>query len=445
VTDVREFLRKLGVPRAEIEKAEAQGPQALQLLALDRTLLPGENRYTQEQVAEKAGVPLEVARRFWVAMGFVEPAPDEAAFTDADIEALGLVKELLAREITNPLLATQQTRVMGLSLARVAESAVSAWRDRRIMPLRSEEDYEGLDVDEDMVQSTQALLGANERFLIYIWRRHLAAAAKRNAVSNLEGPDERPTQAVGFADLVGFTKISQNLEEQELAEMVELFEVSSHEAISSMGGRLVKMIGDEVMFVADEPATAVDIGLALSERHTEDEVLPDLRVGLAWGPVLAREGDFYGPVVNLANRITRVARPGTVLVSDALQGELAESDGVAFRRVPTPPLKDIGRVRLWRVRRADGEGGQDRVIIAEDARETAADFTEGTLAKVSEVAEDALARAALAVDEVIEKASVSATGKVLRHRERKDKKAKKRERPSGENEKPTKRAGERNR
>ncbi|HJP66961.1 MAG TPA: adenylate cyclase regulatory domain-containing protein, partial [Actinomycetota bacterium] len=234
MTDVREFLRKLGVPDSDIAKAEAEGPQALELLVVDRTLLPGENRYTQDQVAEMAGVPLEVARRLWVAMGFVEPEPEEASFTDADVEALGLVRELLTQEITNPLLATQQTRIMGLSLARVAEAAVGAWRDRQVLPLRADEDLAGLDVDEDTIQSAQALLQANERFLVYIWRRHLAAAAKRNAVSNLGEDDERPPQAVGFADLVGFTKISQNLEEQELAELVELFEVSSHETISSM-------------------------------------------------------------------------------------------------------------------------------------------------------------------------------------------------------------------
>ncbi|HJP66299.1 MAG TPA: adenylate/guanylate cyclase domain-containing protein, partial [Actinomycetota bacterium] len=195
------------------------------------------------------------------------------------------------------------------------------------------------------------------------------------------------------------------------------------------------MIGDEVMFVADDPATAVDIGLTLSDRHAEHEVLPDLRVGLAWGPVLAREGDFYGPVVNLANRITKAARPGTVLVNEGLQEQLAEREGLAFRRVPTPPLKDIGRVRLYRVRRGGDDHDQARVPIADDARETAADFTEGTLSKVSEVAEDALARAALTVDDVLERAAVSATGKVLRHRERKDKKARKKagkeKRPDG--------------
>ena len=428
MTDVREFLAKVGVPREEIARAEAQGPQALQLLALDRTLLPGENRYTQEEVAERAGVPLEVARRFWLAMGFVEPDPQEAAFTDADVEALRSVKELLQREITNPLLATQQTRVMGLSLARVAEAAVGAWRDRRVMPLRDEDDLATLDVDEDMVQSTQALLDANERFLVYIWRRHLAAAAKRNAVSSLSDPEERAPQGIGFADLVGFTKISQNLDDQELAELVELFEVSSHETIASLGGRLVKMIGDEVMFVADDPATVVDIGLALSEQHEEHEALPSLRVGLAWGPALAREGDYYGPVVNLANRITKAARPGTVLVNEELQELLVESEELSFRRVPTPPLKDIGRVRLWRVRHVDREAPEGRVQLADDARETAADLTEGTLARVSEAAEEALAKAALAVDEVIEKASVSATGKVLRHRERKTNKTTKKDR-----------------
>ena len=150
--------------------------------------------------------------------------------------------------------------------------------------------------------------------------------------------------------------------------------------------------------------------------------LPPVRVGLAWGPVLAREGDYYGPVVNLANRLVKAARPGTVLINDLLQEQLADHEGYGLRRVPAPPMKGIGRVRVWRLKRGTEEDSESRPAeIVEDAREATADFTEGTLARVSEAAEDALSKAALAVDEVMEKAALSATGKALRHRERKAK------------------------
>ena len=294
------------------------------------------------------------------------------------------------------------------------------------MPLRGEDDLAELDVDEEVIAATQKLLESNEKFIVYIWRRHLAAAAKRGAAAQMTTTDEVPLRGIGFADLVGFTRIAQDLDEPELAELVDWFETSAHETITSLGGRLVKMIGDEVMFVAEDPATAVEIGLALSERHEEDEQLPPLRVGLAWGPVLVREGDYYGQTVNLANRVVKAARPGTVVVNEDLQEKLAKRDDLNFRRVPAPPLKDIGRVRLFRVKREGVEERPANEALAEDARETTADFTEGAITRVSSAAEDALSKAAFAVDDALEKATTTATGKVLRHRERRAKKARRR-------------------
>ncbi len=425
MSDLREFLAAQGVSKDEIAEAEAQGPEGLRLLLLDWMLLQASSHLSQQEVAEQAGVPVDVARRFWVAMGFVEPAPDERIFNEGDVEALRTAGELIEKQITHPLLALQQTRIMALSMSRVAEAAIGAWRERRVMPLRADDQGE-TDVDEPMIAATRQLLQSNERFLVYIWRRHLAAAAKRLAASEMEATDEIPLRGIGFADLVGFTRISQSLEDRELAELVEHFEMIAHETIATRGGRLVKMIGDEVMFVAEDPATTVEIGLALSEQHENDPQLPSVRVGLAWGPVLVREGDYYGQTVNLANRVVKAARPGTVVVNEDLQEKLAEREDLNLRRVPAPPLKDIGRVRLWRVRREGDEERPAPAGLAEDAREAAADLTDGTIARVSEATDEALAKAAFAVDGALEKATASATGKVLRHRERKAKKARRR-------------------
>jgi adenylate cyclase len=426
VTDVREFLRNLGVTQEEMEAAERQGPDALRLLLLDRVLLQDVPRYTQTEVAERAGVPLEMARKFWLAMGFVEPAPDERVFTDSDLEALKTAAELIALQITHPILALQQTRVMGLSMSRVAESAISAWEQRRVMPLRAEEDPNDLDVDEETIATTQKLLESNERFLVYVWRRHLAAAAKRGAAAQMTATDEIPLRGIGFADLVGFTKISQDLEDNELAELVDYFETSAHETITSLGGRLVKMIGDEVMFAAERPDTIANIGLALAERHEQDEKLPSVRVGLAWGPVLAREGDYYGPTVNLSNRMVKAARPGTVLINDGLQAKLAERTDLSIRRVPAPPLKGIGRVRVWRIRQLQpGEARPKPATLVGEARETVEDFREGAFTKVAELAEGALLKASLATDGALEKASDRTSLHARPKREKREKKPRK--------------------
>jgi hypothetical protein len=189
------------------------------------------------------------------------------------------------------------------------------------------------------------------------------------------GAGSLPSLCVGFADMVGFTVLSQQLSEDELAVVVSRFEEVAHYTVTGAGGRLVKMIGDEAMFVAESPLAAARIALGLAEAYADDELLSDVRVGLAEGPVLVQDGDYYGPVVNLAHAVVGLADPGSVLLSDdfhaALLHELhpagrsaaapppppsapaaAPSAGdvqgeFAFRAVRPRIIKDLGRVQLW--------------------------------------------------------------------------------------------------
>ncbi|TML63071.1 MAG: adenylate/guanylate cyclase domain-containing protein, partial [Actinobacteria bacterium] len=161
----------------------------------------------------------------------------------------------------------------------------------------------------------------------YVFHRQLLAALRRSDL--WADPDRQAsgTLCVGFADLVGFTALSQALDQQELAAVVSRFENLAYDTIGHLGGRVVKMIGDEVMFVADDVRVAAEIALMLAETYARDETISAVRVGLASGPVLAHEGDYFGPVVNLASRIVNIAYPGTVVaaedVYEALQGDPA--------------------------------------------------------------------------------------------------------------------------
>ena len=168
--------------------------------------------------------------------------------------------------------------------------------------------------------------------------------------------------AVGFADMVGFTMLSQHLGDEELAAVVARFEELAHDTVVALGGRVVKMIGDEAMFVVRRPTGAAEIGLSLAEAYADDELLSDVRVALAIGPVLVQDGDFYGPVVNLASRLVGVANPGTVLVSDELRSALTDEGAAGFdtRALRPRTLKDIGRVQVWKLSRAGSEPGGDR-------------------------------------------------------------------------------------
>jgi adenylate cyclase len=157
---------------------------------------------------------------------------------------------------------------------------------------------------------------------------------------------------VGFADLVGFTMLSQALDSNELAAMVDRFEAMAYEHVPLHGGRIIKMIGDEVMFACDDVATGAAIALALVEAHAADPELPDIRVGLASGPTLEWDGDIFGATVNLASRLVNVAHPGAVLVSETVATALDGAADVTLRPLRPIRLQGIGRVKSWVLRRA---------------------------------------------------------------------------------------------
>jgi adenylate cyclase len=308
--------------------------------------LLGKAELTTVEVARAAGVDVEHARQLWRALGFPPVADDERLFTRSDVEILGAVRHLIELQGTDPEELLQMTRVIGQSLARLVDAQVTAVAGR-LERLRGDGDDP---VDStDLMQRIETLTPTLEQFLGYVWRRHLLAALVRlSAVPSLA--DHSLT--VGFADLVGFTTVSKALDAQELAAMVDRFEAIAYEHIPERGGRVVKMIGDEVMFAVDDPVAAAEIALALVEAHARDAELPDVRVGLASGPVLSWEGDLYGPTVNRASRLVNLARPHTVLVDDELGEQLKTHSAFALRHLRAVALKGIGRVRVWVLRRA---------------------------------------------------------------------------------------------
>jgi adenylate cyclase len=332
-TEARAFLRAKGLPIEEIDEAEANG--TLHLLVLDRLLLPHQPRYTQAEVAADAGLSLEEAQRFWRALGFPDVAPDDVVFTDHDLNALSTVTGLIHLGLTDVDVAVQLARVTGQSMARIAESAPR--------PQLTPEDSARF--AELFALTGGATLDGQARLLDYVWRRHLQQSLRRHALQQADDPGQR-VLAVGFADLVGFTALSQQLSEGALAEVVSRFEELAYDTVAAGGGRVVKMIGDEVMFVTPDVAAAARIALSLSDAYGGDEQLSDVRVGLAYGPVLAREGDFYGPVVNLASRTVNIARPGSVLVSAEVVDALGDEPAFSCRSLRSRYLKDIGRVPL---------------------------------------------------------------------------------------------------
>jgi len=196
-----------------------------------------------------------------------------------------------------------------------------------------------------------------EPILIYAWRRHLSAAISR-MVTDAEPTENQPgvTRSVGFADLVAFTGLVSRLSERELARMVQRFEALTSDVVTAHGGRVIKTVGDEVMFVAVGMAPAAAIALDLVEAMAEDDLLPDVRVGVASGRVISRLGDVFGTTVNRASRLTAVAQPRTVLVDEVIAASLATTSGFEMSPMRRRILRGIGPVTPWVLRRAEHTG-----------------------------------------------------------------------------------------
>ncbi|MCL4413692.1 MAG: adenylate/guanylate cyclase domain-containing protein [Actinobacteria bacterium] len=347
---VRAFLADHGATEDEIARAEAD--EVLDLLVADRMLVPMERRYTRRRLAEMTGMPEELTQRFWRALGFADVPEDELAFTDLDLEAIVTFQAMLHLGVAEVESALQLARVIGSSMSRIADAEVSPAASGLPGLMGSTDSVEEAD---RFAQVASSSLPAMARLLEFVWRRHVQAATRRAMMLRARGGG--PVLAVGFADMVGFTVLSQQLSERDLAAVVSRFEEVAHDQVTSLGGRVVKMIGDEVMFVTESVSSAARIGLGLAEAYADDDLLSDVRVALASGPVLAKDGDCFGPVVNLASRMVGIAHPGSVLVTEEMREELSlvAGEDFLFESQGTRNLKDIGRVQVWSVYRVGSE------------------------------------------------------------------------------------------
>ena len=317
---------------------------------LERLLLGAPRAYTRDQVAKEVGLTVEEARRYWRALGFADVGP-AAAFTIWDIEALRGVITLVRSGTINDATALNLVRALGRMTGRLAEWHVETLASIVEAQQGTSDDGEnGLRLAYDF---GVRLLPEFERLLIYAWRRKLAAAAGRLVA--IGDPGETSVLSlpatVGFADLVSFTRLSRRLSVDDLADLVEEFEATTHDVIAEGGGRVVKTLGDEVLFVADDAAIAATVACNLVEAIGRNPSLPDVRVGLATGPVVARFGDVFGTPTNLAARLTAMAGRNSVL-ADAITAEaLAEHRDFALRAQPAGNVRGLGVVAPYEVAR----------------------------------------------------------------------------------------------
>jgi adenylate cyclase len=311
---------------------------------LERAILGGRAELTGDEVAQAAGLTVKQAERLWRALGFPE-AGAERAFARIDVEALTRVARIMTQGRLDFDTVVRLTRGMGTTMDRMAEWEVAALSAAvEAKPEVASRRTEALRLVETIGPDFEALMG-------YAWRRHLAAAVAR--LEGLSGSeDEHVVTTVGFADLVGFSQLTNELDEEQIGDLVEKFEGRSYDVVSRHRARVVKTLGDSVLFMATTPAEAVDIAWDIVAVIGGDDRLPDVRVGVVTGPVVLRMGDVYGPAVNLAARLVGVARRNRV-ITDAQTAARLPVERFESRRLPARPVRGFGDLEPVAVRRVN--------------------------------------------------------------------------------------------
>jgi adenylate cyclase len=323
-------------------------------------LLGGSERYTILELAELAGVSVDFARTFWKAMGFPNVTDDAVLFGDSDVNALRVMGQLIddgridtstaisllrAQSHTTDRLVLWQTEALAEGAARtMALDDVSA----RLLVL------DKLPGIVDVLQSQ----------LDYSWRRQLAALMVRTEaeVADSRRPDVDPfrmplQRAVGFIDMVAYTRRSTELGSRALAELVQTFEYTSRDVITTHGAQVVKTIGDAILYVADDLPTGVEVTAdLLAALQARENMLP-VRASIVWGGLISRNGDIFGPTVNLASRLVDVAPAGTILMDRSTADTFATLPAAArYTMVPreVAELQGLGEVTPIELRRRPG-------------------------------------------------------------------------------------------
>jgi adenylate cyclase len=270
------------------------------------TMLLGEPAVlTREDVEALAPLSGDLALQVWTAMGFAEVPYGQKAFTHADVAALQTAASLLELGVIDADTLLVMARAMGQGLSKLAEAQLDVFRGLS----------GGMSVQEALTAATSAAVDVVPRLselVLFVWRRQFAAAVERSIAAVQQ--DGMPVLAIGFVDLVNFTRSSRSWDAAQLGRTLERFERDLSLRVAAVGGRVVKTLGDGVLFTTDDAGKAVQVALDTVAAHQADPELPSVRAGIALGPVLVRLGDVFGEPVNIASRLADEARPDTVLV-----------------------------------------------------------------------------------------------------------------------------------
>ncbi|HEY7438371.1 MAG TPA: adenylate/guanylate cyclase domain-containing protein [Acidimicrobiia bacterium] len=305
-------------------------------------------RISTREAAERAEITIELAQRLMRTAGLGEPGPDDAALFEDDIATFRIFNAGVA--IFGVESTLQFVRVAGAALAAIADAAMSNF-GRDVVPRLDAEEASELVRAQTGEMASLVLFDEVPTVLTNLFIHHAESAVRRSqAAGSLETSD----LTVAFLDLVGSTVLAEGLSADELGAVVSDFEQQATQLVSAADGRVVKMIGDEVMLVTTDTASACAVALDLADWVEHHRVLGQLHGGLAAGDLVRGYGDYYGPIVNTAARATELAEPGAILVTAAVRDRVLETD-LSFETVGEHYLRGMDApVELFRLRRTEG-------------------------------------------------------------------------------------------
>ncbi len=313
-------------------------------MKLDPQRFRPEPTYTGPQVAEAAGLDLEWCRHLLRALGLPDVSDDAVEFDDRDLSVLKTIRMLLDGGYSERDIVTV-ARTYGQSISRIGFAEARLFRQTVVDPM-VDEGLSPPEIHERVGEVVPGLLDVLDTLLSTVHRRHLAVALQQVTGTNAAGPTE--ILAAGFVDLVGFSRLSNDVEADDLEELVSSFESMAIERSVAAGAQVVKVLGDAVMFVATSADAAVDAALHIVRGADDDTDLPPARAGLDHGRVRPLGGDYFGRPINVAARLTNFARPGTVVGSNELLNSLQRERDAS--RIGHVRLKGVGPVLSFKIK-----------------------------------------------------------------------------------------------
>lgn len=313
-----DHLHALGYSLELMQDAHAVG--RLYALSGDQLTRPGRLTVTLAQLAQRLGDDLDWTRRVWRALGLTDPGADVPVVTEAEVGSFAIWGQ--ARALLGDAAALSLARVHGASTARMTE-AVSAAMSTAVPEIDLVHGGDELTAARTFEQ-VAALVPHVTGALDVLYRQHLGEATRYfEAAHAPSGFGSTPVPyCVAFADLCGFTAATERLSMNELSDLLAEFEATAYDEAASAGGRCVKLIGDAAMLVAASADALVEMTHRLVVRMGAENSLLPVRVGLAAGDVVFRDGDYFGAPVNLAARLLSLAAPGTLLADEKLVSRL---------------------------------------------------------------------------------------------------------------------------